>query len=563
MEQYVIGADFGSDSVRAVIVRASDGATVGESVCAYPRWKAGKYQHAERAIFRQHPEDYIESFTDCVRGALDQVPDEVRKNVVGIGVDTTGSTPAPVDAEGRLLALTPAYEEDENAMFWLWKDHSAAREAEEINQAFGQGAGGRINYLKYQGRYSAEWFWAKILCAVRRQPSLRRDAYAWVEHCDVMVALLTGQQAPDTLYHSACAAGHKAYWHSAWSGLPDMETLEKIDSYLRTVAEHYGRSPQPADVCAGTITREWAQRLGLPETVKVSGSQFDAHSGAVGAGIRKKTLICTIGTSAVDMVVARPEDLAGKDISRFGGQAEESILPGYVGIETGQAAFGDIFAWFKRLILWPLEDAAADPGDGRQSPENLAKAEQIWEAGKLRDWIGDRILRRLQEEAEKLPMEPWPVSLDWMNGRRYPDTDDAQRGVVTGLSLGTTAPAFYRSLVFAAVCGLNRICQGYLAAGIRIDHVRAVGGISKKSPYVMQMMADVLGKEITILDSDQTCALGAAINAAVASGCYDSIDQASARMAAREIRTFVPNPELAEFYGKKYQEYLNLAEKMG
>ncbi|WWR15302.1 ribulokinase [Lachnospiraceae bacterium JLR.KK008] len=542
-DKFVVGVDFGSDSVRATIVSVASGTPAGGGTALYPRWAQGLYQHPEQSVFRQHPLDYLESLEKCVKEAVACLSQSQKSNIIGIGVDTTGSTPVPVDREGVPLALKPQFAECENAMFQLWKDKSAVSEAEEIDRLFAHGSD--IDYGVYQGKYCAEWFWAKILHTIRQDEKIKEAAYTWTEHCDWMVGLLCGDTRPETIYHSACAAGHKALWHSKWNGLPSDEILSTLDPYLTLVKERYGNSPQPAAVKAGRLTQEWADRLGLPEGIGVSGSSFDAHAGAVGAGIREKVLVCTIGTSAVDMLVGKAQDLAGKDIRSFGGQAENSILPDYVGIETGQAAFGDIFGWFKKVLMWPICQT-----------KDCLPAEEY---DRLCETMSDTMLAKLQKEAQDLPQDLFPISLDWFNGRRYPDTDDFQRGMIGGLTLGTEAPYLFRSLVFGAVCGLRRIVDGFEAAGIELEKVVAVGGISKKSEFVMQMMADVLGKKISILDADQTCALGAAVYAAVAGGAYETMQEASVNMAAKSIREFVPDEKKRAFYHQKYGEYLRLA----
>lgn len=542
-KKFVIGVDFGSDSVRAVVVDTENGAEKGSAAAFYPRWKKGLYQHPEQSIFRQHPLDYLEAIEDCILRALECLTQEERDAVIGIGVDTTGSTPVPVNREGTPLALLPEFMENENAMFHLWKDHSAFTEAEEINGLFKNGS--ETDYTKYQGDYCAEWFWAKILHTIRGDESVRDAAYTWVEHSDWMVGVLSGETRPENMYHGACAAGHKAYWHSDWGGLPAGELLGRLDSYLVMVRERYGNAPQPAMVKVGQLCPEWAKRLKLSENVVISGSSFDAHAGAVGAGICEKTMVCTMGTSAVDMIVEKAEVLQGKNIRNVCGQAENSILPGLVGVETGQAAFGDIFAWFKKLLVWPLENLKGSV-DSEKYEEFCKEVE-------------DALLPELQKKAEQLPDEPFPISLDWFNGRRYPNTNDFQSAAISGLRLGMTAPYLYRSLVFGAVCGLARLIKSFEEQGIEIDKVIAVGGISKKSGYVMQMMADVLQKEIEILDAEQTCALGAAIYAAVGAGAYEHAGDACRHMAAKVIRVFEPCEEKGGFYRKQYEKYLELA----
>lgn len=541
-KKFVIGVDFGSDSVRAVVVDTENGNEIGRATTFYPRWKKGLYQHPERNVFRQHPLDYLESMELCILKALECLSLTEREAVVGIGVDTTGSTPVPVDKEGTPLALKQEFEENENAMFHLWKDHSAFLEAKEINDVFINGS--ETDYTKYQGDYCAEWFWAKILHTIRTDDSIRNAAYTWEEHSDWMVGVLCGETRPERMYHGACAAGHKAYWHSEWNGLPSDDVLLQLDPYLVQVKKHYGNNPQSAMVKAGNLCTEWAKRLGLSEKVVISGSSFDAHAGAVGAGIKEKTLVCTIGTSAVDMIVEKTEVLQGKNMRNICGQAENSILPGYIGVETGQAAFGDIFAWLKKLLLWPLK-RQKDSFDTVEIEEIYKKTEET-------------LLQELQKAAELLPKDPFPISLDWFNGRRYPNTNDFQSAMVGGLRLGMEAPYIYRSLVFGAVCGLTRIVKEFEKNEIEIENVIAVGGISKKSSYVMQMMADVLQKKVAILDAEQTCALGAAIYAAVGAGVYSDAEKACKQMAAKIVRIFIPCEENCEFYKKHYERYLAL-----
>ncbi len=539
-KKYVIGVDFGSDSVRAVVADTSSGETAGSGTAFYPRWKKGLYQHPEQQIFRQHPLDYLEALECCVKEALTNLDAMQIQRIVGIGVDTTGSTPVPVNEEGVPLALLEGFAECENAMFHLWKDHSAAAEAEELHRVFTSGS---VDYSRYQGKYSSEWFWAKILHTVRQDEKIREAAYTWYEHCDWMTGILCGKTRPEEIYHSACAAGHKALWHSSWSGLPSAEVLESADPYLASVRHRYGNAPRPATVKAGELTKEWAGRLGLPTGIAVSGSSFDAHAGAVGAGIRERTMVCTLGTSAVDMVVVKDEDLKRKDIRRFGGQAEDSILPGYTGIETGQAAFGDIFAWFKKILMWPVE----------QAKSCLREEEYETFYGRMEE----RMLFELQEQARKLSNEPFPIALDWFNGRRYPDTGDSKKAMIGNLTLGMGAPCIYRALVFGAICGLKRIVDGFEDARIEIQRIVAVGGISKKSDYIMQMMADVLGKKISILDADQTCALGAAVYAAMADGSYPDVETALEHMSAKCVKEYLP--DASGRYRQHYEEYLRLA----
>ena len=545
-QTYVIGVDYGSDSVRAVIVEALTGRQISQGTADYPRWKKGWYTHPEEMIFRQHPLDYLEALEKSIKEALAELPESVKGRIVGISVAATGSTPAPVNREGTPLALLDGFRENENAMFYLWKDHSAVLEAIELNHIFS--AGTEIDYTKYQGTYSAEWYWAKILHGIRKDPAVREAAYTWVEHCDWIVGVLCGNRNPETLLRSACAAGHKALWHSEWNGLPERACLEMADPYLCKIAERYKAIPKAGGTVAGPLTTEWCEKLGLLSGVMVSAGSFDAHAGAVGAGIRPKRLVCTLGTSAADMLIAKPETLEGADITNYCGQAENSIVDGYIGIETGQAAFGDTFAWFRELLLWPvrqLKSSLYEDEDGRHS---------------LCDELERHLFSALEEAAEALPWNLFPVSSDWFNGRRYPDADDFQKAAINGLTLGTTAPEIYRSLVLGTLCGLKRIIDGLEASGLEIEQIAAIGGISKKSGYIMQTMADLLEKKVAILDTDQTCALGAAIYAAVGAGEYEDVETAMRHMAAKKIREYVPQKENALRYLEYYKEYCKMAE---
>lgn len=525
-QSYVVGVDFGSDSVRAVIVNTQNGNIVSNAMSVYPRWAEKKYQHPECMIFRQHPLDYVEALEACLIEAVGKVGKKTASLIVGLSVDTTGSTPCPVDKNGTPLAMLQTYQENEDAMFWLWKDHSAAKEAELINERF---SNSDIDYTRYQGTYSAEWFWAKILHAIKHSPSLCEDAYTWVEHCDWISALLCGQTMPP-IRRSACAAGHKALWHSEWNGLPAKQILCEIDPYLGQIYDDYVQ-PSTASEAFGRITEEWAARLHLPKHTVVGGTSFDAHAGAVGAGIRESVAVINLGTSAVALLVEKAEVLKGKSLSHVCGRAEDSIIPGLIGVETGQAAFGDIYSWLNRLLLWSVKD----------------------------DQKGN-ILKRLDEEAEQLSeRDDYPIALDWFNGRRYPNTDDTQRSVISGLSLSLTAPALYRSLVFGTVCGLKRIIDELTTEGVCIEAIIAIGGISQKSEYIMHMLADVLHRPISVASVAQTCALGAAIYAAVGAGVYKTIPQAQKKMCPAHSHVYYANTENSALYKAKYNEYMKLA----
>ena len=548
-EQYVIGVDFGTDSVRALIVDAANGKEVGESVFNYPRWAKGIYCIPDKNQFRQHPLDYIEGLEGCIKGALAAAPAGVSGKVKGISVDTTGSTPCAVDKNGTPLALTAGFEENPNAMFVLWKDHTAVKEAEEINR-LAKNWGGE-DYTKFEGGvYSSEWFWSKILHVLREDQSVRQAAYSWVEHCDWIPALLSGETNPHTLKRSRTAAGHKAMWHASWNGLPPDEFLVKLDPLLAGLRERLFDETYTGDIKVGNLTMEWAQKLGLSENVSVGVGAFDAHFGAVGGQIEAGMLVKVMGTSTCDMITTDiPE--AGEHLVRgICGQVDGSIIPNVLGMEAGQSALGDIYAWFKQVISWPVEQLLASS----EIIDPIIKQKLIAE-------ISDRIIPELSSQAEKLPIdEKGILALDWMNGRRTPDANQALKGVITGLNLGSDAPRIFRALVEATAFGAKKIVDRFIEEGVEIKGVIAIGGIPKKAPFVMQVTADVFNMPIKVVASEQACALGSAMAAATASGLYATMGEAQAKMGSGFEREFTPNRQNAEKYQKIYKRYSQLGE---
>lgn len=542
-EKYTIGLDYGTDSVRSLIVNVETGEEVASAVYNYPRWKQGLYCDAPANRFRQHPKDYLEGLEFTIAEALKQAPQHVAKNVVGISVDTTGSTPVAVDEKGTPLSLTPGFEENPNAMFVLWKDHTAVNEAEEINELARKWD---IDFTKYEGGiYSSEWFWAKILHVIREDAGVYRAAYSWVEHCDWIPALLTGNTHPKTLKRSRCAAGHKAMWHEAFGGLPSEEFLITLDPMLSGLKDRLYKETFTCDVAAGTLSEEWAEKLGLPYGVVVGVGAFDAHLGAVGAEIEPYYLSKVMGTSTCDMLIAPMDEVGDKLVNGICGQVDGSIVPGMLGLEAGQSAFGDIYAWFKRVLEWPLKNILAE--------SDLVDAQT---REKLIDETSDKIIARLSEEAAKVPLEESGiVALDWMNGRRTPDANQNLKGAIAGLNLGSDAPRIFRALVEATAFGSKAINDRFMAEGVRIDGVIALGGVAKKSPFVMQVVADVLNMPIKVARSEQACALGSAMAAAVAAGVYTSTSAAQKKMGGGIETEYRPIPENVEKYKILYEKY--------
>jgi len=546
MEQYLVaGVDFGSDSVRVVILDIHSGRTIADAVCLYSRWHKKLYCDPAQSLFRQHPLDYIESLESCMKSVMEQIGPSRKNNLRAIAIDATGSTPCPIDKYGTPLALLENFKDNPNAMFHLWKDHTAVEEAREINQVL---SSGKIDYTKYQGIYSSEWYWAKILHTIRIDKSIRNAAWSWVEHSDWMPFLLIGQTDPSKMQRGACAAGHKALWNSHFGGLPDMECLRLLDPYLTLVAQRYGSEVVPAGSLLGIISKEWSGRLGVPEDTIIGSGSFDAHAGAVGAGIRPHSLVKVVGTSTVDMLIEDATNLEGKDLKAFCGQAEDSIVPGYIGIEAGQAAFGDVNAWFSSILMWPLK-------------EMLAKVTGISEAqaNEIKDEIGKSIIAELESKAKQIE-DTGLVAVDWFNGRRYPHLNESVKGALLGLSLGSSAPEIYRALVLSTVFGSRRIFDSLIINGLQIDQLIMVGGIAKKSPFTVQLMADILNRPVMVCKEEHVCARGAAIFAAVASGLFSDVPSAQEILCEPYRPSYFPIESKTARYEIMYQQYLNCGD---
>jgi len=542
--KFVIGIDYGTDSVRSVIVDTSNGKIAGTSVVEYPRWKKGLYCDPSINQFRQHPLDYTEGLEQSVKNALRGLPADKVKNIVAITVDTTGSTPVAVDKSGTPLSLLPGFENDPDAMFVLWKDHTGVKEAAEINNLAKTWGG--TDFTKYEGGiYSSEWFWSKILHVLRHSERVRSNAWSWVEHCDWIPAILTGETDPLKIKRSRCAAGHKAMWHDEFKGLPDEEFLVKLDLVLKGMRERLYTKTFTCDTLAGTLTPEWAARLGLSTEVKVGAGTFDAHTGAVGGEIKPYQLVKVMGTSTCDMIVAPLSEVENKLVSGICGQVDGSIVPGMLGLEAGQSAFGDIYAWFSNLLMWPVENILSGMNWLDQETQERIKTESA-----------ERMIADLSKQAENLsPDENSIVALDWMNGRRTPDANQELKGVITGLSLGSDAPRIFKALVEATAFGSKMINERFISEGIRIDGVIAIGGVAKKNPYVMQIVSDVLDMPIKVAASEQTVALGSAMAASVVAGIHKDIPAAQKAMGGGFEKEYHPDPVRAKKYESLFKKY--------
>lgn len=533
--KFAIGVDYGTNSVRALVVDLADGREVASKVFNYPSGEAGiLLDPKDPNLARQNPADYIEGFYASVRGAVTAARRDKSfkpENVAGIGVDTTGSTPIPVDAAGAPLALKPAFKKNLAAHAWLWKDHTGHAEAAEITEKARCHRDGYL--LKCGGTYSSEWYWSKILHCRRTAPKVFAAAASWVELADFVPAFITGNTDPGTLPRGICAAGHKAMYHEQWGGLPSAAFLESLDPELPRVAQCYAKPALTSDRKAGHLTPEVAAKVGLPAGVPVAVGAFDAHMGAVGAGIKPGTLVKIIGTSTCDMLVS-PMDGQLADIPGVCGIVPGSIVPGMYGLEAGQSAVGDIFNWFVKQLT-PATYTAK--GDGHVN---------------------------LTRDAQKLkPGESGLVALDWNNGNRTILVDPLLSGLLIGQTLHTTAPEVYRALVEATAFGALTIIKRFEEYGMVVSEVVNCGGIAEKNPFVMQIYADVCNRPMKISRSPQTCALGAAIFGAVAGGAFADVPAAQRAMTGVKPKVYRPRKAAAEVYAELYRIYRQLHDAFG
>ncbi|MBC7651013.1 MAG: ribulokinase [Deinococcales bacterium] len=547
-EYFVIGVDYGTDSVRSIIVNAANGLEVASSTFYYPRWKKGLYCNAATQQFRQHPLDYVEGLEFTIKDCIKQAGNSVATNIKALSVDTTGSTPIAVNEAGTPLALLPEFSENPHAMFVLWKDHTSIGEAAQINE---HATKFDTNYLQFVGGiYSSEWFWAKLLRTLRVDETIRKACYALVEHCDWIPFLLTGGKHVNEMKIGVCAAGHKALWNETFGGLPPNDFFASLDPLLDGFSERLFSKTYTSDQAAGSISTDWAERLGLPTNVVIGVGAFDCHMGAVGGQIEPYYLSKVMGTSTCDMLVAPVADMNDKLVKGICGQVNGSIIPGMIGLEAGQSAFGDTYAWWRNTLAWPLKKILSNS----TLIDDAIKDQLINEAL-------DNIIPTLTKEAEKLNWtENDLLAVDWLNGRRTPDANQALQATITGLHLGIDAPHIFRALVEATCFGAKKIVDRFIDQGVPVKGLIGLGGVAKKSPFIMQMMSDVMNMPIRIHKSEQTCAAGAAMFAATAAGIYNKVEDAMAAMGQGFDAYYEPNPTKVELYKKRYEKYTLLGK---
>jgi L-ribulokinase len=530
--RYALGLDYGTNSVRALIVAVADGNEIATATANYPSGAQGVLlDRRDPNLARQAPGDYINGLQAVVRDTLAAAAPHAGfapEQIVGIGVDTTGSTPLPVDAAGQPLGLEPRFADNLAAQAWLWKDHTAHAEAAEIT-ALAQHRD--EPYLgKCGGTYSSEWFWAKLLHCVRTAPDVAQAAAGWVELADFIPAFLTGNTSPNTIARCICAAGHKAMYHADWGGLPSDAFLTALHPDLPRF--RYRTKPLPADRAVGTLRPDLASELGLPAGIPVAAGAFDAHLGAVGAGIRPGRLVKIIGTSTCDCVVA-PLEHALPDIPGVCGIVPGSIVPDLHGIEAGQSAVGDIFNWFAAHLT---------PAEYRHDDAHAALS---------------------QAAAQLRPGASGLLALDWNNGNRTVLVNPLLTGLLVGQTLHTSAPEIYRALIEATAFGALKIIERLREYGVAVDEVVNCGGVAEKNPLVMQIYADVCNTPMLLSRSAQTCALGAALFGAVAGGAYPDVAAAQEQMTATKPQVFEPRPDAVAVYARLYALYSRLHDSFG
>lgn len=536
MSRYAIGLDYGTNSCRSLLVDLDTGEELGSVVFPYPSGELGVLADpSDPNVARQNPQDYLDGLVAILTGAIEQAraarPGFDAAEVIGIGVDTTGSTPLPVDAEGTPLALKPEFAGNLNAHVWLWKDHTAHAEAAAITEI---AARTRPQYLaKCGGIYSSEWWWSKIWHCLKVDPAVFAAAHSWVEHCDWLPAVLTGNTRPDLVKRGVCSAGHKAMYARDWGGLPDAEFLAALDPALADLRGRLYDEAFPSDTPAGTLTEEWAVKLGLKAGIPVAVGAFDAHMGAVGAGVRPGTLVKILGTSTCDITVL-PNTAPLGDVPGVCGVVDGSVLPGHFGIEAGQSAVGDIFLWFVNHLVPDSYGATVE--------EKFAAME-----------------RRL---SQLKPGETGLLALDWNNGNRTVLVDVRLTGLILGQTLHTEAHEIYRALIEATAFGALTIIRRMEEHGIAIDRVVNTGGLSIKNATLMQIYADILGRPLQVAASEQTCALGAALFGAVCGGSMglEEVQRNCSRIREVEYR---PIPENEAVYREIFALYRSLHDAFG
>jgi len=528
---FTLGIDYGSNSVRALVVRCADGAELGTCVVDYPSGKQGiLLDSKDHNLARQHPGDYLVGLEKCVMGALEHAAKKKgfrADKVVGIGVDSTGSSPIPVNRENQALGQLPKWRKNLNAQCWLWKDHTSWQEAAKITS---MAAKHRPQFIAKCGNtYSSEWFWSKIWRCLKNDPAAFDAAWSWVELSDWIPSVLAGVTDPAKIRRGICAAGHKALFCDEWGGLPDKKFLSMLDPKLAALRDRLYDRAYDATGSAGNLSKHWAAKLGLKPGIPIAIGEMDVHYGAIGSGVAEGTLVKVIGTSTCDCAVV-PATKKIADIPGICGIVKGAILPGFYGVEAGQSAVGDIFKWWVETVC---------EGDSRL----YAKLEK--------------------EAARPAPGRSGLLALDWNNGNRTILVDPLLSGLLLGTTLHTTRAEIYRALIEATAFGARAIVERIEEYGVKVERIVCAGGIAEKSPMLMQIYADVTGRTMQVAGSGQACALGAAVAAAVLAGVHDGFTKAQKAMTSVKPLQYKPRAAERKTYDRLYRLYMAVHDAFG
>ena len=528
---YALGLDYGTNSVRCLIIDTENGQELASAVTVYEHGQQGIVTDPKNPdLARQHPNDYLNGAIASVKKAIeiagDSCTDFHPDRIAGIGIDATGSTPMPIDSNGQPLTQNPQFANDPAAMAWLWKDHTASDEAQKLSAA---ASVEKPEYLKKcGGTYSSEWFWAKLWQCAKSNPDVIAAAHSWIEISDWIPSVLTNQEQNPV--RNICAAGHKALYHKDWGGYPDANFLGTLHPELSRIRKSLDNTiVQPINKPAGNLSQIWASKLGLKVGIPVATGSLDAHMGAVGSGIKQGSMVKIMGTSTCDIIVA-PQDQELPFIPGLCGIVPESVLPGHHGLEAGQSAVGDLFGWWVDTVLAGSSHTHAS----------------------------------LTEEATMLkPGESGLLALDWNNGNRCLLCDPQLTGLILGQTIQTKPSEIYRALIEATGFGARMILEQIADHGIQVDKVVACGGLAEQNPMLMQIYADITHCEILVSSSNQTCALGAAIAGSVVGGIYPDITTAQTHLTSTKSMSYKPNHTSVPLYNSLFKLYKQLHDCFG
>ncbi len=535
--KYVIGIDFGTESGRAVLVDVTTGEELATAVHPYRHGVIDEVLPESDVrlppdFALQHPGDYIDVLRETVPAVVRESgvdPDDI----IGIGTDFTSCTMMPVDAAGTPLCLKPEWKANPYAWVKLWKHHAAQPEANRINEV-AQERGERW-LQRYGGKISSEWLFPKIWETLNHAPEVYQAAHRFIEAADWIVLQLTGNER-----RNVCSAGYKGMW-SKRDGYPSEDFFAALDPRLRNVVdEKLSRDIYPLTTRAGGLRPEMAAMMGLRPGIAVSVGVIDAHVCVPAATVVEPgRMVIIMGTSNCHMLLGTEEQF----VEGVAGVVEDGIIPGYFGYEAGQAAVGDIFGWFVKHAVPP----------------------QYHEEARRRNTSVHKVLE--EKAARQKPGEHGLLALDWWNGNRSVLMDADLTGLIVGATLQTRPEDIYRALLEATAYGTRMIIEAFEKHGIAVEEIIACGGLPGRNPLLMQIYADVTGREIRLAASQQVGALGSAMHAAVAAGKeaggHENLVEAARHMARVQERVYRPNPEHHKVYTTLFAEYVRLHDLFG